>query len=193
MAVLVTREDACLYDLVLKQRQGELPVEIPAVISNHTALEDVAKRFGIPYHTLPLTDRTRERQERQILELLDGHRIDLVVLARYMQIVSDDFLNRAPPVINIHHGCLPAFQGARPYHQAYSRGVKLVGATAHWATRDLDQGPIIEQDVVCVDHRMGPLDLARVGRDVERAVRARAVKAHLERRVIVEGRRTIVL
>jgi formyltetrahydrofolate deformylase len=193
MAILVTREDSCLYDLVLRQRQGELPCDIPLVVSNHPVLEDVATRFGIPYHTLPLTDATRREQERQILELIAQHRVDVVVLARYMQVMSEDFLSRAPPVINIHHGFLPAFQGAKPYHQAYARGVKLVGATAHYATKDLDQGPIIEQDVVRVDHRMGPLDLARVGRDVERVVLARAVRAHLERRVIVDGRRTVVL
>jgi formyltetrahydrofolate deformylase len=193
LAILVTREDSCLYDLVLRQRQAELPCDIPLVISNHEALEDVARRFGIPYHPLPVTDETRRHQESQILDLLSHHRIDVVVLARYMQVMSEDFLSRAPPVINIHHGFLPAFQGAKPYHQAYARGVKLVGATAHYATKDLDQGPIIEQDVVRVDHRMGPVDLARVGRDVERVVLARAVRAHLERRVIVDGRRTVVL
>ena len=193
VAILVTREDSCLYDLVLRQRQGELPCDIPLIVSNHDTLGDVAERFGIPYHALPVTDAARTDQERQILRLLVQHRIDLVVLARYMQVMSEDFLIQAPPVINIHHGFLPAFQGARPYHQAYVRGVKLVGATAHYATRDLDQGPIIDQDVVRVDHRMGPGDLARVGRDVERVVLARAVAAHLERRVIVDGLRTIVL
>jgi formyltetrahydrofolate deformylase len=193
VAILVTREDSCLYDLVLRQRQGELPCEIPLIISNHAALEDVAERFGIPYHALPVGEATRSDQERKILDLVAQHRVELVVLARYMQVMSEHFLIRAPPVINIHHGFLPAFQGAKPYHQAYERGVKLVGATAHYATNDLDQGPIIEQDVVRVDHRMGPLDLARVGRDVERGVLARAVRAHLERRVIVDGRRTIVL
>ena len=193
VAILVTREDSCLYDLVLRQRQGELPCDIPLIISNHAALEDVAERFGIPYHALPVGEATRSDQERQILNLVAQHRVELVVLARYMQVMSEHFLIRAPPVINIHHGFLPAFQGAKPYHQAYERGVKLVGATAHYATNDLDQGPIIEQDVVRVDHRMGPLDLARVGRDVERVVLARAVRAHLERRVIVDGRRTIVL
>jgi formyltetrahydrofolate deformylase len=156
-------------------------------------LEDIAERFGIPYHALPLSEATRQDQERKILDLMAQHHVDLVVLARYMQVMSEDFLIRAPPVINIHHGFLPAFQGAKPYHQAYERGVKIVGATAHYATSDLDQGPIIEQDVVRVDHRMGPVDLARVGRDVERVVLARAVRAHLERRVIVDGRRTTVL
>jgi formyltetrahydrofolate deformylase len=193
MAILVTREDSCLYDLVLRQRQGELPCDISLVISNHAMLEDIAERFGIPYHALPLSEATRQDQERKILDLMAQHHVDLVVLARYMQVMSEDFLIRAPPVINIHHGFLPAFQGAKPYHQAYERGVKIVGATAHYATSDLDQGPIIEQDVVRVDHRMGPVDLARVGRDVERVVLARAVRAHLERRVIVDGRRTTVL
>jgi formyltetrahydrofolate deformylase len=193
VAILVTREDSCLYDLVLRQRQGELPCDIPLIISNHETLEDVAERFGIPYHALPVVDATRRDQERKILDLLARHHVDVVVLARYMQVMSEDFLGLAPPVINIHHGFLPAFQGAKPYHQAYARGVKLVGATAHYATKDLDQGPIIEQDVVRVDHRMGPVDLARLGRDVERVVLARAVRAHLERRIIVEGRRTVVL
>jgi formyltetrahydrofolate deformylase len=193
MAVFVTRENSCLYDLVLRERQGDLACEIPLIVSNHDALEDVARRFGIPYHVLPVSEATRPHQERAILDLLASHRIDVVILARYMQVLSNELLGRAPPVINIHHGFLPAFQGAKPYHQAYSHGVKLVGATAHYATKDLDQGPIIEQDVVRVDHRMGPADLARVGRDVERLVLARAVRAHLERRIIVDGRRTIVL
>jgi formyltetrahydrofolate deformylase len=193
VAVLVTRENSCLYDLVLRQRLGELPCEIPLIISNHATLEEVANQFDIPYHALPVTDATRPRQEQQLLDLFAAHRIDVVILARYMQIMSDDFLGRAPPVINIHHGFLPAFQGRKPYHQAYAHGVKLVGATAHYATKELDQGPIIEQDVVRVDHRMGPADLARVGRDVERLVLARAVRAHLERRIIIDGRRTIVL
>ena len=128
-----------------------------------------------------------------MLDLLRRHHIDLVVLARYMQVLTEDFLQQAPPVINIHHGFLPAFQGAKPYHQAYARGVKLIGATAHYATKDLDQGPIIEQDVARVTHAMGPEELVRVGRDVERVVLSRAVRAHLERRVVVEGRRTIIL
>jgi formyltetrahydrofolate deformylase len=193
VALLVTKESACLYDLVLRQRQGELRCEIPVIVSNHAALEAVAESFRIPFYALPVTPETKPQQERQVLEILKRHHVDLVVLARYMQIVTEDFLRDAPPVINIHHGFLPAFQGAKPYHQAYERGVKLIGATAHYATRDLDQGPIIEQDVARVDHRMGPEDLVRVGRDVERLVLSRAVRAHLERRVIVEGRRTIVL
>ena len=153
----------------------------------------VAEGFRIPFYALPVTPDTKAAQERQILDLLKRHHVDLVVLARYMQVLERLFLDDAPRVINIHHGFLPAFQGAKPYHQAYARGVKLIGATAHYATEDLDQGPIIEQDVARVDHGMGPDDLVRVGRDVERVVLARAVRAHLDRRVIVEGRRTIVL
>lgn len=193
VAILVTKDPACLYDLVLRQRNGELPCEIPVVISNHAHLESVAESFRIPFFTLPVSAETKHQQERSVLELLKRLHIDLVVLARYMQVLSDDFLVNAPPVINIHHGFLPAFQGAKPYHQAYARGVKMIGATAHYATKDLDQGPIIEQDVARVGHNMTPDDLVRVGRDVERMVLARAVRAHLERRVLVEGRRTIVL
>lgn len=193
VAVLVTKETACLYDLVLRQRAGELPCEIPLVISNHPTLEPVAESFRIPFYCLPVSAETKRDQEKRVLELCRRHHVDLVVMARYMQILTDEFLQEAPPVINIHHGFLPAFQGAKPYHQAHSRGVKLIGATAHYATKDLDQGPIIEQDVARVTHAMGPEEMSRVGRDVERVVLSRAVRAHLERRVIVEGRRTIVL
>jgi formyltetrahydrofolate deformylase len=193
MAILVTREPSCLYDLILRKQSGELPCEIPLILGNHATLEPVAESFRIPFFNLPVTAETKPAQEAQLLELLRRHHIDLVVLARYMQILSDDFLRQAPPVINIHHGFLPAFQGAKPYHQAFTRGVKMVGATAHYATKDLDQGPIIEQDVARVSHAMDPDELVRIGRDVERVVLSRAVRAHLERRVVVEGRRTIVL
>ncbi|MDC0746551.1 formyltetrahydrofolate deformylase [Polyangium mundeleinium] len=193
VAILVTKDPACLYDLVLRQRSGELPCEIPLVLSNHPTLEPVAESFRIPFFCLPVTADTKREQEKRILELCRRHHVDLVVLARYMQVLTEDFLNDAPPVINIHHGFLPAFQGAKPYHQAHARGVKMIGATAHYATKDLDQGPIIEQDVARVTHAMGPDEMARTGRDVERVVLSRAVRAHLERRVIVEGRRTIVL
>jgi formyltetrahydrofolate deformylase len=193
VAILVTRDPACLYDLVLRQRADEMACEIPLVISNHPTLEPVAKSFAIPFYCLPVTAETKPAQEKQILDLCARHHVDLVVLARYMQVLTEGFLDAAPPVINIHHGFLPAFQGAKPYHQAHARGVKLVGATAHYATKDLDQGPIIEQDVARVDHTMGPDEMARLGRDVERVVLSRAVRAHLERRVIVEGRRTVVL
>ncbi|HEY4122880.1 MAG TPA: formyltetrahydrofolate deformylase [Byssovorax sp.] len=193
VAILVTKDPTCLYDLLLRQQTGELACEIPLVVSNHAELEAVAASFRVPFVALPVTPDTKREQEQQVLELLKRHHVDLVVLARYMQVLSDEFLREAPVVINIHHGFLPAFQGAKPYHQAHARGVKLIGATAHYATKDLDQGPIIEQDVARVTHRMGPDELVRVGRDVERVVLARAVRAHLERRVIVEGRRTMVL
>jgi len=192
VAILCTKDPACLYDIVLRQRSGELPCEIPLVLSNHPTLEPVAESFRIPFFCLPVTAATKREQETRVLELCRRHHIDLVVLARYMQVLTEEFLNDAPPVINIHHGFLPAFQGAKPYHQAHARGVKMIGATAHYATKDLDQGPIIEQDVARVTHAMGPEEMSRVGRDVERVVLSRAVRAHLERRVIVEGRRTIV-
>ena len=155
VALLVTREAACLYDLVLRQREGELRCTLPLIISNRTELEEVARSFAIPFVHLPVAPETKPAQEAQIVALLAKEKIDLVVLARYMQILSEDFLSKAPPVINIHHGFLPAFQGAKPYHQAHARGVKLIGATLHYATRDLDQGPIIEQDVARVTHRDG--------------------------------------
>jgi formyltetrahydrofolate deformylase len=193
VAILVTKEAACLYDLVLRQRSGELACEIPLIVSNHPTLEHVAEGFRIPFFCLPVTRDTKAEQEARVLDLLARHHVDLVVLARYMQVLSADFLRKAPPVINIHHGFLPAFQGAKPYHQAWTRGVKMIGATAHYATEDLDQGPIIEQDVARVTHQMPPEELVRVGRDVERVVLARAVRAHVDRRVFVEGRRTILL
>ena len=193
VAILCTKDPACVYDLVLRQRGGELPCEIALIISNHTHLESVAESFRVPFFALPVTKETKPAQEAEVLSLLRRHHVDLVVLARYMQVLSEDLLAACPPVINIHHGFLPAFQGARPYHQAHARGVKMIGATAHYATKDLDEGPIIEQDVARVSHALGPDELVRVGRDVERVVLARAVRAHLERRVIVEGRRTIVL
>jgi formyltetrahydrofolate deformylase len=193
VALLVTKDPTCLYDLALRQKQGELPCELALVVSNHAALEPAAQSFRLPFYALPVTPETKKDQERRVLELVRKHDVELIVLARYMQVLSDDFLSDAPPVINIHHGFLPAFQGAKPYHQAHARGVKLIGATAHYATKDLDEGPIIEQDVERIDHAMGPDELVRVGRDVERVVLARAVRAHLQRRVIVEGRRTFVL
>ena len=192
LAILVTKEPSCLYDLILRERSGELPGQIALIVSNHPTLESVAANFRIPFFALPVSAETKRAQEEQVLSLVRRHHVDLIVLARYMQVVTDEFLREAPPVINIHHGFLPAFQGGKPYHQAHARGVKLVGATAHYATKDLDQGPIIEQDVVRVTHAMGPLEMTRLGRDVERVVLARAVRAHLERRVIVDGHRTIV-
>ena len=193
VAILVTKEPACLYDLLLRQKMGELACEVPIIIGNRADLQPVAASFGIPFAEVPMTPQTRAEGEQRMLELIEEHRCTLVVLARYMQILGAEFVARAPVAINIHHGFLPAFQGARPYHQAHERGVKIIGATAHYVTRDLDQGPIIEQDVERVTHQLGPQELARVGRDIERVVLARAVRAHLERRILVEGRRTMVL
>ena len=193
VAILVTRESACLYDLILRQRSGELRCELPFVASNRDELRAAAESFSMPFHLLEVTDGTHDAQEARLLDLVRSQRIGLVVLARYMQVLSDRFLRAAPPVINIHHGFLPAFQGARPYRQAFERGVKMIGATAHYATAELDQGPIIEQDTARVTHQLDVEELARVGRDVERVVLARAVRAHLDRRIIIDGRRTIVL
>lgn len=193
VAILVTKTSHCLYDLLLRQAEGELQCEIPVIISNHPDLEHVANQFRIPYHCLPVTKETKSQQESLITKVLKQYHIDLVVLARYMQILSDKFVNDwAGRIINIHHAFLPAFQGANPYQQAFNRGVKMIGATAHYATAELDEGPIIEQDVVRVSHDQSVEDLTRIGRDVERIVLARAVKAHLEHRTIPSGRRVIL-
>jgi formyltetrahydrofolate deformylase len=193
MAILVTKTSHCLYDLLLRQAEGEIHCEIPVIISNHPDLEHVANQFRIPYHCLPVAKDTKIQQEALIIKVLKQYHIDLVVLARYMQILSDKFVSEwAGRIINIHHAFLPAFQGANPYQQAFNRGVKMIGATAHYATAELDEGPIIEQDVVRVSHGESVEDLTRIGRDVERIVLARAVKAHLEHRTIPSGRRVIV-
>lgn len=193
VGILVTKTSHCLYDLLLRQAEGELQCEIPVIISNHPDLEHVANQFRIPYHCLPVAKETKSQQEALITKVLKQYHIDLVVLARYMQILSDKFVNDwAGRIINIHHAFLPAFQGANPYQQAFNRGVKMIGATAHYATAELDEGPIIEQDVVRVSHDQSVEDLTRIGRDVERIVLARAVKAHLEHRTIPSGRRVIV-
>lgn len=193
VAILCTTTSHCLYDLLLRQHEDELPCVIPIIISNHPTLEHVADTFRVPYHCLPVTKETKPEQERHVRDLLKQNHIDLVVMARYMQILSNEFCEEwAGRVINIHHAFLPAFQGANPYRRAYERGVKLIGATAHYATADLDEGPIIEQDVERVSHENSPADLTRIGRDIERVVLARAVKAHLEHRVIVDGKRGVV-
>ncbi len=192
-AILVTRASHCLYDLLVRQREGELDCDIPVIISNHPRLEAVADQFRVPFHCLPVTAETKAEQERQLGELLKRYHIDLVVLARYMRVLSDDVVSAwSGRMINIHHAFLPAFRGARAYKQAWARGVKMIGATGHYVTAELDEGPIIEQDVERVTHAQSPRQLARIGRDVERVVLARAVKAHLEHRVIVYGRRTVV-
>jgi formyltetrahydrofolate deformylase len=193
VALLVTRASHCPYDLLLRELEGELRCEIPLIIGNHDDLANMAEQFGKPFYHLPITKETKPEQEAQIKQLLKEYKIDLVVMARYMQILSEQFVEEfAGKVINIHHGFLPAFQGAKPYHQAYERGVKIIGATSHYATADLDEGPIIEQDVVRVLHDNSPEDLVMIGKDIERLVLARAVKAHIEHRIIINGRRTIV-
>ena len=193
VAIYVSKYDHCLYDLLLRQRSGELAADIVAVLSNHADLAPVAGQFGVPFHVFektPETKQARELDERALLTQLD---VDLVVLARYMQVMSAEFCEAfAQRVINIHHSFLPAFSGGRPYHQAYERGVKLIGATAHYATATLDEGPIIEQDVVRASHRDAVDDLVRKGRDLEQVVLARAVRQHLDDRILVYGNKTVV-
>ena len=191
--VMVSRFGHCLNDLLFRWRSGALNTDIPAVVSNHGDLEPLVRSYGIPFHHVPVTADTKPAAEARLREIVAEHDIDLVVLARYMQVLSDD-LSRdlSGRVINIHHSFLPSFKGAKPYHQAFARGVKIVGATAHYVTADLDEGPIIEQDVVRVDHRMTPDDLVRAGEEVESRVLARAVRWHCESRVLLNGDRTVV-
>lgn len=192
IAIWVSRQDHCLFDLLWRKKAGELAVEIPLILSNHPDLQAIADQFDITYRHLPLTADTKPQQEAQQLDLLKEHQIDLVVLAKYMQVLSADFIRQFPQVINIHHSFLPAFAGANPYQRAFERGVKIIGATAHYVTQDLDEGPIIEQDVVRVSHRDQVADLIRKGKDLERVVLARAVRLHLQNRVLVYGNRTVV-
>jgi len=193
VAVLVSKQAHCMYDLLARWRMGELEAEIPLVISNHPDHADVAAHFDVEFAHLPVTPESRIEQESAMLALLAEHDIDLVVLARYMQVLSAGFVAKYPNrIINIHHSFLPAFAGGRPYHQAHDRGVKLIGVTAHYATAELDEGPIIEQDVARVTHRDSVEDLVRKGRDLEMIVLARAVRAHLAHRVLVYGRKTVV-
>jgi formyltetrahydrofolate deformylase len=191
--VLVSKDGHCLNDLLYRQSIGAVPIEIPAIVSNHRDLERLAKSYGIPFHHVPVTAATKPEAEAALLSLVDSLDIHLVVLARYMQILSDEVCARlSGRVINIHHSFLPSFKGAKPYQQAFERGVKLIGATAHYVSPDLDEGPIIEQDVVRVDHTMSPAQLVAAGRDVEAQVLARAVKWHAETRVLLNGSRTVV-
>jgi formyltetrahydrofolate deformylase len=193
VAVLASREPHCLQDILTRWRTGELPVDMAVVVSNHPDHAALAEWFGVPYHHVPIVDDDRAAQEGAVRAVLEDHGIDLVVLARYMQVLSPDFCAVWPErIINIHHSFLPAFQGARPYHQAHDRGVKLVGVTAHYATAELDDGPIIDQDVIRVSHRDDVDDLRRKGRDLEVTVLARAVRAHVSHRVLVYGHRTVV-
>lgn len=193
IAIFVSKLDHCLYDLLLRNKEGEIPGEIVMIIGNHPDLKPVAEYFHIPFHHVPVTPDTRDEAEARELDLLSKAQVDLVVLARYMQILSPSFVraykNR---VINIHHSFLPAFVGAKPYHQAFERGVKIIGATSHYVTEDLDQGPIIEQDVVRVTHQDTVADMIQKGKNLERLVLSRAVKLHLEHKILVFGNKTIV-
>jgi formyltetrahydrofolate deformylase len=193
VAVFVSQQAHCLYDLLARWRMGELRADIPLIVSNHADLEPVASEFGIEFHHIPLTPDTKVAQEAATRRLLIERDIDTVVLARYMQILTPDFVAAYPNnIINIHHSFLPAFAGARPYHQAHERGVKVIGATAHYVTADLDAGPIIAQDVAGVSHRDSVRDLVRTGRDLEKVVLAKAVRLHLDNRVLVYGNRTVI-
>lgn len=193
MAIFVSKFDHCLYDLLLRNRSGELHAEIALILSNHEAARPIAEGFGIPFHLFHVTKETKPEMEDREMELLVENRIDLIVLARYMQILSDRFAERfRNRIINIHHSFLPAFVGAKPYHQAYSRGVKIIGATSHYVTAELDQGPIIEQDVARISHRDSVEDLIQKGQNLEKLVLSRAVKLHLEHKVLVFGNKTVV-
>ena len=193
VAIFVSKYEHCIYDLLLRHRLGELDCEIPLIISNHEDLRAFAEGFGVPYHVFPITKENKREQELKETELLRKERIDLIVMARYMQVLSDEMIATFPQqIINIHHSSLPAFKGVKPYHQAHERGVKLVGATAHYATGDLDEGPIIAQGVEDSSHADSIDDLIRKGRDIERVTLAKAVRAHLDDRILVEGRRTVV-
>jgi formyltetrahydrofolate deformylase len=195
--LMVSQHGHCLNDLLFRFKSGSLPVDIPAIVSNHRTFEELAGSYGIPFHHLPLVGgssaETKRAQEQQVEALIERERIDLVVLARYMQILSSDFCQAlAGRAINIHHSFLPSFKGARPYFQAHARGVKLIGATAHYVTADLDEGPIIEQDVQRVDHTLSAEDFTAVGRDIECMVLARAVRWHVEHRVLINGHKCVV-
>jgi formyltetrahydrofolate deformylase len=193
MAVFVSRYDHCLYDLLLRHRAGEYECEIALVVSNHADLRPVAAQFGVAFHEFPIAEETKAARESKQLALLESEGVDLVILARYMQFLGAEFVARYPErIINIHHSFLPAFVGGNPYRQAHERGVKLIGATAHYATSELDEGPIIEQEVVRASHRDSVEDLVRKGRDLEKLVLARAVRTHLEDRILVYGNKTVV-
>ncbi len=193
VVVLVSKQEHCLYDLLARWQSKELDIEIPCVISNHETLKGFVEWHGIPFHHVPVTPETKTRAFAEIERIVDDVRADSIVLARYMQILSPELCARYPRrILNIHHSFLPSFVGAKPYHQAYQRGVKLIGATCHYVTADLDQGPIIEQDVIRIDHSDSPEDMVRYGKDIEKTVLARGLRYHLEDRVLVHGNKTIV-
>jgi formyltetrahydrofolate deformylase len=193
MIIFVSKYDHCLVDLLYRHQSGELACDIPLIVSNHADNQPIADFYNIPYRVVAIAKNNKQQAEEEIRSLVDTHNPDLMVLARYMQILSNDFVNRYPQrIINIHHSFLPAFVGAKPYHQAFERGVKLIGATSHYVTEVLDDGPIIEQDVVRVSHRDTVEDLIRKGRDLEKVVLSRAVRCHIENRVLVYGNKTVV-
>ena len=193
MALFISKYDHCLYDLLGRYNSGELNLEIPFIISNHLDLKPIADNFKIPFYHIPVTKDTKEEAENKQLQLLQEHNIDFIVLARYMQIVSERLINKYPnKIINIHHSFLPAFVGAKPYHSAYKRGVKIIGATSHYVTEELDAGPIIEQDVTRVTHSHAITDLISKGRDLEKIVLANAVKLHADRKVMVFNNKTVI-
>jgi formyltetrahydrofolate deformylase len=193
MIILVSKYDHCLVDLLYRHKSGELACDIPLIISNHPNNQPIADFYGIPYITIPVPKDSKREAEEKILNLIEQHNPDFMVLARYMQILSNEFVNRYPQrIINIHHSFLPAFVGAKPYHQAFTRGVKLIGATSHYVTEVLDDGPIIEQDVVRISHRDSLDDLLQKGRDLEKVVLSRAVRWHIDNRVLLYGNKTVV-
>ncbi|MCH6471272.1 formyltetrahydrofolate deformylase [Sinomonas terrae] len=191
--IMCSKDGRTLNDLLFQQRSGALPIEVPVIVSNHTELAPMAEFYGIPFVHLPVTSGTKAEAEAKLLALVEEHQIELVVLARYMQILSDDLCRALEGrAINIHHSFLPSFKGAKPYHQAHARGVKIIGATAHYVTADLDEGPIIEQEVIRVDHSKTPEQFVQLGRDVEGRTLCRAVQWHAEHRVLLDGMRTVV-
>ena len=193
IAIMVSKADHCFHDLVLRVRSGEWNAKISGILSNHETMRSASDGYRLDYLYLPVSKETKQEVEEQQLEWLNSQNVELVILARYMQVLSSSFLDQVRcPVINIHHSFLPSFAGAKPYHQAYQRGVKLIGATAHYVTEDLDEGPIIEQDVTRVSHRHGPTDLIEKGRDLEKLVLSRAVRRHLQNRVLDYGNKTVV-
>jgi formyltetrahydrofolate deformylase len=193
VALFVTKEGHCLYDLLSRHEAGELPCEIPMIVSNHLHLKPAAERFGIPFHHIPVTPSTKAEAEARHLALMKDEGIDTIVLARYMQIIPPGFIDAFPHrIINIHHSFLPAFVGAKPYHQAYERGVKIIGATSHYVTAELDQGPIIHQDVIRVSHKDSVGDMVRLGRDLEKIVLSKALRSHVNHGVLVYANRTVV-
>ncbi len=193
MAIIVSKMSHCLFDLLARYTAGEWNVDIPLIISNHPDLQHVAERFGIPFHLFPITKETKEEQEKKEMELLAKYKITFIVLARYMQVISERMINAYPNrIINIHHSFLPAFVGAKPYHAAFERGVKIIGATSHYVTTELDAGPIIEQDVVRITHKDTVQDLVNKGKDLEKIVLSRAVQKHIERKVLAYKNKTVI-